>query len=44
MMPPRMADYAAPGKPLARGGPILAIFWITLMAGTLGIRLQRVCV
>ncbi len=37
MMPPRMADYATPGKPLARRGPILAIFWITLIAGTLDI-------
>ena len=32
-----MADYATRGKPLARGGAILAIFWITLIAGTLDI-------
>jgi hypothetical protein len=37
MMPASMAPYATPGKPLSRSGPITAILWITLVAGTLDI-------
>jgi hypothetical protein len=36
-MPPQMADYATPGKPFPRSGPIAAVLWITLIAGTLDI-------
>jgi hypothetical protein len=37
MMPAVMAPSATPSKPLSRSGPITAILWITLVAGTLEI-------
>ncbi len=37
MMPASMAPYATPSKLLFRSGPITAILWITLVAGTLDI-------
>ncbi len=37
MMPASMVPYATPSKPLSRFGPITAILWIALLAGTLDI-------